>query len=401
MKRMLSSAVWVVVLGGLCFPEPVGEDGARLAAAVVVKAEKARWDSGASPAPYGQKAAVPAVASLHSLLNSKGIPIAYVVRVQPEGFVVVSTDTDLPPIVCFSLVGQFPFADSPDNALLHLVRRDMELRTRALRHLTRAEKRENNRLWQSYRTAAAGLLSELQKATQYGPLLKTHWHQNDPFNKYCPIDPASSNRARCLVGCGATAASQILFYWKYPPSLNFGPADAYISNASAHSRINIDADHKLLDFPSFEVLNAALGQIAYDGDEDEIAYLCFGVGVKQQTQYSSGASSTDSYVRYEVYKSTLGYRSARYILNQGPAFLWDIQTNIKAGRPVDLWIGSQMGNHFVVVDGFRQKKKMPYHINFGWGAQFDAWYYLPPRKVGGYRFNVINFAIVDLQPPAN
>jgi len=46
-----------------------------------------------------------------------------------------------------------------------------------------------------------------------GPLISTTWAQGDPYNQQCPLD---SNGCRTIVGCVATAASQIMKYWSHP-----------------------------------------------------------------------------------------------------------------------------------------------------------------------------------------
>jgi len=60
----------------------------------------------------------------HSILNVieirnevTGALLAYVFALEPKGFVVVSPDTDITPIIAYSFEGNFNWEDSPDNAL--------------------------------------------------------------------------------------------------------------------------------------------------------------------------------------------------------------------------------------------------------------------------------------------
>lgn len=48
------------------------------------------------------------------------------------------------------------------------------------------------------------------------PLIKTHWKQGDPFNKYTPI----VDGIHCPAGCVAIAFSQLMAYYQYPTSIN-------------------------------------------------------------------------------------------------------------------------------------------------------------------------------------
>ncbi len=49
--------------------------------------------------------------------------------------------------------------------------------------------------------------------------------------------------------------------------------------------------------------------------------------------------------------------------------------------------------HNVVVDGYSEEM---YHLNFGWGGQYNGWYNLPDGIP--YGLTVVEGAVVDLQP---
>ena len=55
--------------------------------------------------------------------------------------------------------------------------------------------------------------SSLEKSTEVGPLLTSSWHQSAPFNNACPPGDGGT----CLVGCVATAASQVMQFHQWPP----------------------------------------------------------------------------------------------------------------------------------------------------------------------------------------
>ena len=45
------------------------------------------------------------------------------------------------------------------------------------------------------------------------PLLKDAWSQYAPYNNMCPLDAQGQ---RCVVGCVATAMTQVMHYWEWP-----------------------------------------------------------------------------------------------------------------------------------------------------------------------------------------
>lgn len=51
--------------------------------------------------------------------------------------------------------------------------------------------------------------------------LTTRWHQRSPYNDECPVLTPGSDE-HTVVGCVATAAVQIMAYWRWPPTMEDG-----------------------------------------------------------------------------------------------------------------------------------------------------------------------------------
>jgi len=60
--------------------------------------------------------------------SDKGEEIAYVFEMAPEGFIVTSTDNNITPILAYSFNGKFSYDENEENHLLHMIRKDLELR---------------------------------------------------------------------------------------------------------------------------------------------------------------------------------------------------------------------------------------------------------------------------------
>ncbi len=112
-------------------------------------------------------------------------------------------------------------------------------------------------------------------------------------------------------------------------------------------------------------MNSALADIQYDGDETEIAYLCFAMGIKTEMGYTSWTSGTTATA--EQFRK-IGFESA---VN---AYSWkkyrqNAIENIKLGFPVDLGLTNNAegegGGHMVVMDGYIEDLEL-FHINMGW-----------------------------------
>lgn len=62
-----------------------------------------------------------------------------------------------------------------------------------------------------------------------GPLIKTNWHQNSPFNNYCNGSPA---------GCGAIAVAQVVYYHQYPQLYTYNGISFEINSIPKESNAN-------------------------------------------------------------------------------------------------------------------------------------------------------------------
>jgi len=393
------SATLTLALVASVTADPVAPEQAELAASVFVKAE---LEAGVAQSPLALRT-IPAQAqapqaaagTTKSIRSSDGKLLAYVVPLQPQGYLIVAADTDIRPILGFSANGSFPVEDSGKNVLLHLVQWDVHSRLRSFaQHRTPAIDRHiasNNLAWQSFQGDAPAPPVQAGAQAVWGPWLPSPtWHQRSPYNDSCPLDPDTLNRS--VVGCVATAMSQIVNYWQYPGNLSFSASDSYTSGG-----ISFDADSDHLDFPSFAVLKNALASINYDGDTGEIADLCLAAGVSVRMSYSSSGSGANTLRVARALTDKFRFGSAQGESKRSGVwvdYMGDVIRNLKQGWPVQIAIHASgvSGGHSVVADGFRDDGFI--HVNMGWGGSSDAWYNFPAIE----SYDVIHTVIFDIVP---
>ncbi len=196
------------------------------------------------------------------------------------------------------------------------------------------------------------------------------------------------------------AYAQILNYWKYPKSLTFTNLDKYTTKTRG---IKIDEDYQLRDFLSFSELNSKLSNIKYNGDEDEIAALCFGCGVKVNSDYTS--EGTSGWIGTYYYQDNFGYADGDFVSGDAPGFYNTLMNNMKGSKPAHLSIaikredGEYYDGHGVVADGYRDTGE--YHLNFGWGPNLpdpitECWYFLPNGMP--YDYNTVRYGMLNIYP---
>ena len=316
------------------------------------------------------------VAQTRTIRGDEGQILAYISELEPEGYIIISADTNIRPVIGYSFTGKFPFLDSGDNALLHLVKWDMEARLKSFGNPSQVRKsliNTNVLKWENYSSVNFRSNSIAPRAT-WGPWIKTDWHQWSHFNDKVPYNYRNSPaRGRRPVGCTATSIAQIINLHQYPESIFFDASDEYFENG-----IDIDNDASVYGFPPFTELNNALSTINYNGDTTEEAYLNFAAGVKAKMAY--GIEVSGAWISAETYKDGLSYGSAEISSwHPWPAVRPKIIENLKKGMPVQVRLDDSTDPsvaHSVIVDGYSDTDSR-FHVNLGWSPSDNIWYDLP------------------------
>ena len=165
-----------------------------------------------------------------------GRPAAYVVHLSGGGFCLAGADDRLLPVTLYQPTDAY---DSQNPDLVYL----LDDYARRLDRLEAAAATGDPVLAQyatllSARRDDWSALIRGQRPPSYGtqqprdfpatltlPLTST-WDQRSPYNDQCPgLTPSSDEHA--VVGCVATAAVQIMYYWQWPPTLTGGGSTVY------------------------------------------------------------------------------------------------------------------------------------------------------------------------------
>ena len=400
-KVFLLAVVSLFIFSSDAFPEPVSMQMAEDVARTHMRANNERERLAALTA---RKAFDKRSISMPDIIELKdeqtGEILAYVLGLNPEGFIVVSPDTDITPVIAYSFKGNFSLKDLQDNVLLHMVTRDMENRLEAIPILPDELKEKNNDLWEKYLLAENSFLDAQVRATRYGPYLDTTWDQHPPYNDDCPTDP--NTKVTSVVGCVATAMAQIVNYHKYPSSVIFTSDDNYTTRTRKISIIATDANIQSISYPASGATPAKLS---------------FACGVSVDMDYTSDESATKTYYVATALKSKFGYASAtayatssywawmyNYDIPYASDFYPRLQDDMKNIQPAELAIASseRSGGHAIVCDGYNSTTG-EYHLNYGWGANSppsgtaDWWYTLPEDMYG---YNIVKYGVLGIKPPA-
>ncbi|MFC2088297.1 C10 family peptidase [Calditrichota bacterium] len=321
--------------------------------------------------------------------------LAYIVNLIPAGFIVISNDTDIEPVLAYSLENDFLI---PSILIVH----DINLRKQTSSILPEY-KEKNNLIWENFLNKDFTNLNFSQwpepGTTMTGGWVETTWTQNAPYNDFCPLDPSNPSQ-HSATGCVAAAMSQIINYHQYA-NVHFDINDKYASNS-----IEIDTDSSQFDFPSFKRLNNYMDSVSYKYQNhivlnyNDIAALNFACGISVKTEFSDQSGASISLVPGAL-KYKFNYNSANNKYPYENDFYATLKSDMTNAFPAILSLGSSISSnlgHAVICDGYNTDGY--FHLNFGWGNNSPddiimAWYLLPVGIPEDY--NLVNSAVQNIK----
>lgn len=339
-KHLILSAVLALASVG-AIAAPVTKDRAVTTATTFLKAQ-----AGVSTT----------VASVYSASDAY-----YIVNLKPQGWVIVSADDAASPIIGYSKTGNLTWHSLPENMQGMLDNYSKQVKYAA------SQIKTMNQKW----TEISSLkVNTRASGESIDPLIRVHWDQSTPFNKYCP--GTGSNKA--IVGCVAVAMSQAMSVQQYPPR----PAGQVNYTPSGYSNIDMNFDaQKAYDW------NAIMsGANSYD----EAARLLYHAGVSVRMRYganSSGVLTSQLYLIRDALKNNFGYGSDVNYYNRDQyektynqqAWVRLLINELTAGRAIIYNGTSSAGGHSFNIDGYEGGTGM-FHLNWGWSGIGDGYFAL-------------------------
>ncbi|MCJ7777185.1 MAG: C10 family peptidase [Sedimentisphaerales bacterium] len=329
------------------------------------------------------------IAAVETFTNETDEPIYYIVYLQPSGFVIVSSDDLLEPIIGFSEDGIYD--PSPQNPLGALVTQDLKGRLAKVKadqnpqkeigYLTLSDAQSK---WYNLITVAevskdniSSLSLSKTSDIRVAPLIQSKWAQTDVCNKNCfnyyiPNYPC---------GCVATAMAQLMRYHRHPTAGIGKHSFTFKIDGRPRRAETLGGDglggaynwDNMVLIPDCTISNIQL---------QAIGALCYDAGISVEMEYTADGSSADALIGADVLTTIFQYSNAVKGFNKGnnigSGLTGMINPNLDAGFPVILGIWREQGGHAVICDGYGQNSSTLYHhLNMGWAGSYDAWYNLP------------------------
>lgn len=308
-------------------------------------------------------------------------PQYYIYTAENNGFVIVSGDDTLAPIVGYSTESFSENSEMPAVLVEWLNEYSQYVDEVRAGNITPAQ-----------RSAKAG-------KTAVAPMLKTSWNQSAPYNNLCP----EVNGQKTPTGCTATAMAQIMKFHEWP--ITPIKAISWTSNITGKSE-TIDLTKRTYNWDNM-LTHYRNGYTAEQAQE--VAQLMIDVGKAINSSYSpEGTGSNESYAA-NAFVNVFNYSKAVRIIKRTDStedeYVAAIRENLEARQPV-MYIGTGInyqGGHAFVCDGIDDNDML--HIDWGWDGAYNGYFdmtYMTPAGIGTGggtgTYNVAQAIIVNIAP---
>ncbi|MBC8486067.1 MAG: C10 family peptidase [Bacteroidetes bacterium] len=304
------------------------------------------------------------------VVNENGETVYYVFNITNNGFIIISAEDAMIPILGYSFETIYSPDNSPEN-----FKSWMKGKAANIIYL-----RENNveatieiaNKWNELLDFNCIEFIPKDGGKSIEPLLTCTWDQGHPYNYLCPVNTSGE---KAIVGCVATAMAQIMYYWRYPEQGNGSTS---------------------YNWGSYGTITANFGETTYDWDgmvdnptlvNLPVALISFHAGVAVHMHYgtnSSGASSDDvpfALKYYFKYSNTCVLTEHQGISQ--PTWENYVKDELDENCPVyysGFDPGPPLSGHAFVCDGYHSDNT--FHFNWGWGGYMNGWFTL--QNAGGF-----------------
>ena len=324
------------------------------------------------------------VESITPVPDDRGNTSYYIINYVGGGFLILSADKRVNPVLAFSESNEFPVdAEEYPGGLVDWLVNEKDF-INHVRDSIDEQPEDIAEAWQPREIER--IIHPIEKRQsknirkggypygfEVGPLLKTEWGQGYGYNDLLDYRRCSkTGNGRVPTGCVATAMAQIMKYHRFPSGYDWDAMPNY-SGTYETSRLMRD-------------IGRAVG----------MDYECNGSGSSTKNE---GASS---------FVNDFGYSSASYLGYNGSFMFNEIGLNkpviLRGGRKSGWWIfANSKDSHAWVCDGYKFFRRSRtdistfYHMNWGWGGLYNDWYQ-DNWNPGNVSFNYKRGMIYNVKP---
>ena len=326
--------------------------------------------------------------------NVGGQTLYYTVVFTNKGFVVVSGDDAICPVLCYVFDSRYDELNQPPAFIKWM--QDYEKQIVYILKNNIVPAFAITMEWNRLLTAAPEELKQHKDIKTVSPLLKTTWDQGKYYNNLCPLITGGPD-GRAWAGCVPTAVGQIMNYYRHP----LNGIGSYTYNDTIAPGL-------------YDSLSADFGNTTYQWDlmplevterqnDSAVAKLLYHFGVSVDLNYSPDGSgmynhkaaySLRTYFKYSpdcqyVFRDTATHTNWKQL----------ILSHLDQKKPLYYagWADTiNVSGHAFVCDGYQDTSY--FHFNWGWGGSSDGYFLLDYLTPGSYDFTLDHELIINFYP---
>ncbi len=322
----------------------------------------------------------------HFIIKGTEANALHCFNINKGGFVIVSGDDSVLPVLGYSFSGEYSDIDKPpqfeDWIKFYVNQIDF-----AIKNKIQASAKISS-LWKHLLTHDINELIDYSGKREIEPLLTTTWNQGRYYNEMCPEDPDGPGN-HAYAGCVATAMGQVMNYFRFP-----------LQGTGSYSYY----------CPPYDTLSANFGNTTYKWDEMAlslagsnlaVAELLFHLGVSVDMVYGPNGSGMYNHKAAFSLRTYFKYSpETQYVYRDSTTMDWDSLIITHLDRKIPMyyagWSVPNINGHAFVCDGYQEGNY--YHFNWGWGGSSDGYFYTDALNPGGSNFNLAQELIINAYP---
>jgi len=287
-----------------------------------------------------------------------------------QGYVLMSADDAVRPILAYSTNGTFPTDNIPPQVQAFI---------QAYVDIVEKARQHNLPQHPEWKKLLTGTAIQPKTCTSVGPLVTARWGQHTYYNTLCPVDPQYEFNS--VTGCVATAMAQIMHYWQWPEH-GWGRHE-YVWWANNAPMGALSEQFDTVYYQWNQMLDV-YDSLSTDAEIYAVSRLMYDCGVAVNMNYSFWSSGAVLWVNcapwipsagqalrtYFRYHPMLQYVMRDYYTNSEWIDL--MKAEFDANRPVLYAAADASLAHAFVADGYDEDERL--HFNFGWDGYYDGYF---------------------------
>ncbi|PQB03341.1 hypothetical protein BST83_18770 [Polaribacter filamentus] len=339
------------------------------------------------------------ISSIETIKDYNSKTGIYIVNMEPEGFVLVTSNSKNVPIAAHSETGAFEFNENSPDGLKSWIAENIVFNDilEAREPIEEVEKQwyyvmpfpdddtnpDDDGETGSGNNSNSNARYSHTVNEQVGPLMQTTWGQNFPYNNFTPNNNPT--------GCVAVATAQIMHYHEWPNNFNW----AGMPNRPFTTNTGLEIASLMSDIGINVNMNYSASSSGADS-EDAKNSLINDYGYSSTATYSSYNFST---VKQEIYMYNRPvYMDGYHSFETSGTWFWK-QTSYQDGhawvcdgykQQYDLYIY----NEGTTYEYTQQENRYEWlHMNWGWNNAGNGWFYKNHLWVNGVNILVDGNAV--------